>query len=286
MLSTKTVSPLVYAFYISVLSLFSIVIFIFGLMLPEVANTIIPSLKDVTLIPSFAMFLSIINGISFFFSIYFLFKSLIKNNASDVFPVVGAVSAIGTFVLSFVFFNEVISPNFLISFFLLIVGTILVSHLRFNRTGLIFSILSGLVFSVYFITGKEITNEIGFTNGFFWTRVTAGLLPLTLLFIPRFNKVFLKTNKKVPTTKVSLWMVSIKSLGGLSALFLFKASELGSVSLVQALGGLQFVFLFIFSLLFGHKVHEALEEGHSPREFIYKAVAVGIISLGLFILFI
>jgi hypothetical protein len=67
---------------------------------------------------------------------------------------------------------------------------------------------------------------------------------------------------------------------------LLKATELGEVSVVQALDGLKFVFILLIGILIGHKTPSSCGEASCRRrEVIQKALFVGIITLGFVILF-
>jgi uncharacterized membrane protein len=48
--------------------------------------------------------------------LYFLFKSLVKADASDIFPVVGSISAFFVLLLSFLFFNQILHTEFFFGF--------------------------------------------------------------------------------------------------------------------------------------------------------------------------
>jgi uncharacterized membrane protein len=78
-----------------------------------------------------------------------------------------------------------------------------------------------------------------------------------------------------------------KALAGLAGLLIFKAVELGDVSLVQALAGLQFVFLTLFAILVGHKEPLCCVGEHCEvRARIQKLISMSIIVTGFVLLFI
>ena len=69
-----------------------------------------------------------------------LFSSLKKNDASDVVPVIGSLSAIFALIISAVFFRTILPVNFSIGFAFLVFGTLLISHLRFNKKVVLFAL--------------------------------------------------------------------------------------------------------------------------------------------------
>src|SRR4051812_22864128 len=80
--SKKVLSPIIYTFYVSVLSGFVVV------MLP---------FSNVTLPGKLTIILSLASALSYIVSIFFLYKSLQSTSPLEVVPVVGGVAALSTF---------------------------------------------------------------------------------------------------------------------------------------------------------------------------------------------
>ncbi len=78
--------PVVYAFYISIMSGFVLVVLPFGLI----------SVPSLTLVA-----LCLIASVTFILSVLFLYSALKRGNASDAIPIVGAVSAVVAPLLAF-----------------------------------------------------------------------------------------------------------------------------------------------------------------------------------------
>lgn len=279
--------PFVYAFYTCLFTGGWIAVFLFG-AIPNgfIQGLPIPSLADVET-PTLSLFsLSLVAGYTLFVALVSLFKALRHGDASDVVPVVGAVSATSSFLLSFLFLGTRLTPNFAIGVFLLALGTFLVSHLRFNWQTAITSIHSGIFFGIHFVALKGIFNETTFDNGFFWSRIGLLTVALSLLLVPRYvQKITEQT--KATSKRGGMLVLGAKMLAAFSTLLILKATELGDVSVVQALGGLQFIFILLFGIFLGRKTPIACGENITCNTDIYhKAIFVAIITLGFFVLFV
>lgn len=284
--SKKVAEPLVYAFFVCVLSVLSLFIF-FAELLPFdfVGEVSLPAITNIYLPDLFIILIAILAGYGFFFSLLFLYSALKESDASDVVPVVGAVSAVSTFVLSYLFLGEALSRNFIYGFIFLVVGTVIVSHFRFDLKTLFFSVMAGFFFSTHYTSMKVIFDLYAFDQAFFWSRIALIFVAGSLLFIPSLKK---RINKGLKTSgpKAGFWVVGNNILGGTAGILVFKAIELGSVTIVQALGGLQFVFLIIISFLFGKRTSVDFGENNDLSAIIQKTVSVSLIVIGFYFLFL
>ncbi len=278
--------PFVYAFYTCALSGASIIVYaLSGLPLP-LEGVSFPSLARVEFPTLEVVALSVLAAYTFFYALVSLFTALKAADASDVVPVVGAVSAIGSYFLGYLFLDTRLSPNFLIGVVILAVGTALVSRFRFSWRVALSSIHAGVFFALHYVVIKGLFNVTTFDNGFFWSRVGFVVFALSLLLIPAYvGKIFEQTKS---TGKRAGGLILLnKVIAGFASVTILKATELGDVSVVQALGGMQYVFIFIFSLLLGPYGPHICSEGRcSTKELIRKAVFIAIITLGFFVLFV
>jgi drug/metabolite transporter (DMT)-like permease len=283
--SKKVSKPVVYAFYVSILSTLSIFIFILGLLPFNFENLNFPKIQNVSW-PNFTLiFFSLVAGYAFFLAILNSYKALQKSDASDVVPVIGSVNAILTFVISFIFLNEILSRNFLYGFILLVLGTIILSHFRFTLRTLLYSLSSGLFFAIYFTSMKFMFEEFTFDQTFFWTRIGMLIVATSLLLLPNIHKIIFQGTKK-EKIETGFWIIGNNILGGIAGIALLKATELGSVSVVQALNGLQFAFLILISILFGKITPLTFGENNKLSDIIQKVFSVSLIILGFYLLFI
>ena len=269
--SKSVVRPLVYVFYVSMLSGVAIFILPFGLILPPAAKII---------------WLSLAAGTAFTASIYFLYNSLFSADASDVVPVVGAVSALATLFFSFLFLKISLSGNLLMGFLLLVAGTILMSYFRFDRRVTVYVLLAGLFFALSAVLVKIVFLNTTFWNGFFWSRLGNVAVVLPLLFWPA-NRRAIWQDTVTSSLNTKLLILISKFFAGVAFFLVLLSIKLGNVSLVSAITGVQFVFLLLFALVFTKKFPDYFYESvHHFHAVVQKIVAVVLIVLGYFLLFV
>jgi drug/metabolite transporter (DMT)-like permease len=280
----KVSAPVTYVFYVGLLSVLSLVVFITsiipvnigGFSFPHIQHIYLPSLKLVAF--------SLLAGYSFIIFLFFLYTAFKKSDASDVVPVVGSVNAILTFIISFIFIGEVLTDNFILGFTFLIMSMVILSHFRFTKRILIYAILAGVFSAIYYSAMKIMFVEFAFDQTFYWSRMGILVATLSILLIPRFRKNVFQ-GMKGTKIKSSFWILGNSILGGIAGIALLKATELGSVTVVQVMSGLQFTFLVIFSILFGRATPTTFGENNNINDIIQKAVSVSFIVLGFYWLF-
>lgn len=277
--------PFVYAFYTCLISGAWIVVYFFsliplpfeGLQIPTFSNVIRPTLEVVAL--------SFLSAYTFFTALIAMFSALKDHDASDVIPVIGAVSALGSFGLGYFFFNTTLSPNFMLGVALLAVGTLLVSRLRFPFKTAMISLYAGLFFALHYISIKGLFLLTSFDNGFFWSRVALMFFALTLLMIPTYWER-VREQTKSTSRKAGFLIMMNKVLAGVSTILILKATDLGDVAVVQALGGIQFVFILLLGIFVSRGgTHPHVAEKYDKKAIFQKAIFVAVISLGFLILF-
>lgn len=277
--------PFTYAFYISVLSAGSVVVYLFSWITLPIDGLIIPSFANVAPPNFFVLALAIGAGYTFFQALISLFTALRESDPSDVVPVVGAVSAAGTFALSWLFFETTVSKGMFTGFLLLVLGTLLVSHFRFTLRTSMLVLHAGILYAMHYVIIKTLFIVTTFDNGFFWSRLAIAAVALLTLLVPTYyDKVMLGT--KGTQKKGGLLLLGNKVLAGLASILVLKAIEFGDVSLVQALGGVQYVFLILLGALFGTRVLAANGVEQAPRDLTQQAISVSVIVLGFFMLFV
>lgn len=262
--------PVVYAFYVSLLSGFVIVLAPFGLI-------VMPTASVVTL--------SLLQAFGFLAAIYCLYAALKAARASDVAPVVGAVSAIMSLILAGIWIDGDISTALIPPILLLVAGTALISHFHFRKHSLAFALAAGGLFGLTVFLAKLVYLQTSFLDGFFWTRTMCIVAALALLLVPAWRFAILHGGKKSSGGTKAL-VIGNKLLAGVAGVMTALAISLGSVSVVNALAGLQFVFLFMFAFLFA----EHMPLGESKKTGTHggwqSALGVSLIVLGLGFLYV
>ena len=280
--------PLMYAFYTCILAGMWVLVFLVGLLpIPFLQALGAPTFAKVEM-PSLNMAaLALLSGYTFFVALVSLYTALREADASDVIPVVGAISAIVSFILSYLFLGTRLTPNFVWGLLLLSVGTFVVSHLRFRLAIALSSVHAGIFFAIHYIAIKGLFNASSFDNGFFWSRAAFFVVALSMLLIPGyFEKI--RGQTKATSARGGLLVIGNKLLAGIGSILILKATSLGNVAIVQALAGLQFVFILIFSIMLtGRITSPECGENHTCNEDIYhKAISTAIITIGFFVLFV
>lgn len=280
--------PVTYAFYVSILSAFAVVAFLFSWIPIPHDNIAIPSIGNVEYPDGVIILISLLAGFAFFGALVSLFTGLKRADTSDVIPVVGATSAVTSLLLGFYFLKTSLTTNFIWGFALLVLGTFFISLFRFKTKTLLVALLSGVLFAVHFVCLKVLFGYTSFDNAFFWSRMGIVAPALFVFIIPWIHLHPKKKNMRVEFPKRrAVWIIlGNKFLAGVAGFMILKGIELGDVIIVQALGGLQFVFLLFFAVLTGHSLPQACGEKCSKYDVWQKTISVGIITIGFFILFL
>ncbi|MDO8514340.1 MAG: hypothetical protein Q7S50_02230 [bacterium] len=262
--------PVVYAFYVSLLSGVVIVLLPFGLVS-------VPSLLILEL--------SLVSAASFITSLLLLYSALRAGHASDVMPVVAAFSALASFTLAFLWLSEHLPGFFLASVALFILGTFLISRFRFTKHQLVLVVSAGLLFGFSAFLIKVMFVHASFWDGFFWSRMANVTGALLLLVWPgNWKAIMHGTRSSSHGTK---WLIiGNKALAGIAGAVTFFAIGIGSVTVVNAMGGLQFVFLPVLAFLFAHQFPNVLRGEVFHSGISHKLLGVVCIVLGLAFLYV
>lgn len=276
--------PFVYAFYSCILTGGWVVIYFLGFIpglrtvgFPHFANVESPTIQVVAM--------SFLAAYTFFMALVSMYSALRNAEAVNVLPVIGAVSAISSFGMVYLFLDVAFSPNFMWGVIVLSLGTLLVAQTIPNFEDVIHVFHSGLFFALHFITMKGLFLETNFDDGFFWSRVCFVLFALSLLLVPTYYKK-IREQTGSTTKKTGMLVVLAKVLAGVAAFMLLKATDMGDVAVVQALDGVKFVFILLITVIFASllpdsvAVHEA-----KPKEVMRRVLYVLVITAGYFILF-
>lgn len=262
--------PIVYAFYVSLMSGFVVVIAPFGLIgMPT------PYVLAVSLAQAFA----------FVGAIFFLYSALKVARASDVAPVVGAVSALTSLIIAGAFIDGDITTSLLPATVLLVAGTALISHFHFRGHAFRYSLVAGALFGLTIVLAKLVYLETSFLDGFFWTRTMSIAAAGSLLLVPAWRNAILHGGKHSSKGAKAL-VVGNKVLAGVAGVMTALAVSMGSVSIVNALAGLQFVFLFALALLFAEKMPLTAKVKTGSHGGWQTGLGVSLIVLGLALLYL
>jgi drug/metabolite transporter (DMT)-like permease len=259
----------IYAFYVGILGIISLIFIPFGVIIPAKSQLII----------------SLIGGAGFVAALYLMYSAFLKGEATKVATIVGGSLPIYTFILSKFFLGEELKSSQLIALAFLVVGIFVMGYEKKAKKSPSYlwrALLSGLVFSVVFVVSKYVYSEQPFISGFFWMRIGAFLGAAALLLVPNWRQEILKdirAPKKSQSKSKSLLLFN-QVIGALGFILLNYAISLGSVTLINAMQGLQYVFVFIIAAVMGKKFKE-LSENYSPLVIFQKTLAIFLIIGGL-----
>lgn len=291
--SKKVSKPFVYAFYVTILSAVPILLFVLSPFKLKIGSYTLPLIENVAR-PDFGLLaMALVSAFAGFHALVSMYSALKEADASDVIPVIGSVSAVGTFLLIYLVLDDILKSHFLTGFILLVAGTAFISHFRFNRRVTLLTLHSGLMFSIkatmikaMFVYSENVAMvAVPFDHAFFWSRIAIFLVIISVILVPRYSE---KINFNIKSTGKSggLWVIGNSILGGIAAFMVLKAIQIGNVTLIEALGGLRFLFLTIFSILFGRVTAIDLGENNKTRDLWQKSISAVLIVAGFFFLFL
>ncbi len=276
--------PFVYAFYSCLLTGGWVVIY-FLVFIPSLADIGLPNLQNISSPTIQVVSMSFLTAYTFFMALVSMFTALRKAEAVNVMPVVGTISALASFGMSYLFLQIPLTTNFIWGISVLSLGTLLVVQTLPKMETIIHVIHSGIFFALHYITMKGLFLETNFDNGFFWSRIGFVLFALSLLLVPVYYEK-IREHTITLSLRTGLLMVITKILAGVSAFLILKATDLGDVAVVQALDGVKFVFILLISIFFGALLPDSVVvHVTKPREVIQRLLYVLIIVVGYFILF-
>lgn len=276
--------PFVYAFYSCLISGGWILVFFLG-WIPGLSDIGFPSLENVGSPTIQVVAMSFLAAYTFFIALVSMYSALKRADASNTMPIIGAVSALSSFGLSYLFLDIQLHDNFIIGVVLLSVGTLLVAQTLPRLDVVIHVFHSGLFFALHYITMKGLFLETSFDDGFFWSRIGFVLFTLSLLLVPAYYEK-IREQTKGTSKKAGGIVLGAKVLAGVAAFMLLKATHMGEVSVVQALDGLRYVFILLISFAFAHWLPEAATDRDTrPNVSFRRLLYVVVILLGFVVLF-
>jgi len=266
-LSRPLPHPIVYSFYVGILSILILVLIPFGFYFP--------SFKEIVLV--------VLAGIAQVAGWIYFYKALNMGEVSRIVPFVGAFIGIFTLILSIFLIGEVLTLKQVLAIIFLISGSLVISVKKevFGKAFRL-ALLGALFFAVFWVITKYIFLDTSFISGLIWIRTGVALIALCLL-IPRKNRqlIFQKTEQlKSRTIK---FFISGRALSILSSFGIYLAVFLGSVSLVNSLQGIQYVFVLILAFILFKKIPKAREQ-FTSEIITQKIIAIILIALGLAVL--
>ena len=282
--ATPPLRPFVYAFYTCLLTGAWILVYALG-FIPVFARYHVPTLGNVEAPTLVVVSMALLAAYTFFMALVSMYDALRQADASDVMPVIGAVAGLASFGMNYYFLGGHLSQTFMVGVIFLSLGTFLVSRTRFNFKIALVALHSGIFFAFHYITMKGLFLETNFDNGFFWSRIAFVGFALSLLMVPAYLEK-IKAQTSATSRRSGALIIATKVLAGIAAFMLLKATDLGDVTVVQALDGLKYVFIIVLGFIFMHFIPDVDDEVHDVQTIFRKIIYIALISFGFAILFV
>lgn len=270
--------PVVYCFYMGVLSIFGVAFAPFGRFWINTEQAL----------------LGLLVGAIFMVALFLLYRAVFSGEASRVGPMIGGLTPIFVSILSFFFLGERLDSFQLLAFVFLVAGGLLIAW-NFESNSqteagekkrqkvwqiIKMSLLASLVFGIYYVLLKHTYNHQNFVAGFVWTRL-GSFLATFLLLIPSKNRQLIRQSFGQSHFGAGALVLFNKSLSGFSFAILNYAITIGSITIINALQGVQYVFLLVWVLLFSKLYPKILKEGMDRKILTQKIAAIALIIVGL-----
>jgi len=267
LLVNRIPKPFAYAFWVSILSTFALVLIPFGVTLPN---------------PNY-IFVAMSSGAAFFIALFFLYSSIKKSDITASSTNVGGLTALFTYVFAILILKDIPSMHNSAALIILVVGLFILGYGQLDRNSVKWILIAGAYFGLSFVCLKWAIN-IDLINGIFWTRMgLVGSAFVSLLF-PDARKEIFRSFKKSDASSRTLFLVNKITAAG-AAVALYIAIKLGNVSLINGLLGMQFLFVFLIALLFRRGI-PGIAENFNRKIIIQKVIGLIFVAAGFSYLYL
>lgn len=268
----KTIpDPEVYVFYISLVSFLAIFTLPF------------------TKIPTIEVFLTAsLSTILWTTGAYFMFKALKIGQVSRVIPIIGTL--IPLILLIFASSTNAISQTQIIAIVMLTAGMVFLTRSDWqgdlHKKEIIFEILSALAFALSYIVLRQAYLKLDFFSVIVWSRLILLPLGILILLIPKLRgKIITSKGPSINfLSKPGLIFLGGQTAGTFSELLLLFSISLANPALVNSLQGTQYIFLLALSAILAKAYPSVFGEKYTLSSLLPKAVGIGLIGVGLYLL--
>ncbi|MDD5147512.1 MAG: hypothetical protein PHV63_03150 [Candidatus Daviesbacteria bacterium] len=272
-LLNKTIpDPLIYVFYISLISLLAI------LALPF---TRVPNIEVFTQASA--------STILWTAGAYFMFKALKIGQVSRVIPIIGTL--IPLILLIFASQTYAISQTQTWAVLILTAGMIFLTmqdilQKILNKREIVFEVLSAVSFAISYIILRQAYLNLDFFSVLVWSRLI--LLPfiVIVLLIPTLrSKIITPAGLQINFfSKEGLVFLGGQASGAISEFLLLFSISLANPALVNSLQGTQYVFLFILAIFLSKKFPAIFAEKYDVLNLSFKFMGICAVAVGLYLL--
>ncbi len=279
LLSDRIGAPVVYAFFVSLFSLFALFFIPFGFHFGDFRNS----------------GLLVFSGMLFIYGLVAFYYAVKNHEVSRVAPLLGTVVSLVGFGAAFLPGNidgNTLSVWSFLALVFLIIGGLLISFdlpLRKGETISKLVLIAGLFIGVSAVLLKYGYGQTNFVSGVVWQRFGMFLGGCSLLLTPSFRQQIFDqlahfSQKPARARSTGLFFVLNKVCAGVAAFLISYATFHGSVSFVQALAGMQYVFILLLAFPLVRLYPDIYQEKLSLFDWLQKAGAVVLIGIGLWLM--
>lgn len=272
-------SPLLYAFYTSLVSLFALILLPFGFLF----------------VGGEAVFLGLLAGFLFLVGLVAFYEAVKRSEVSRAAPLIG-VSIVGfLFLLSFPqgtgsFLN--IGVTDILALGLLSAGSFaLVKHGGRGRDPQFIRLVTvaAALMAASLIVLKQSYELSNFSTGFVWSRLGMFLTGMSFLLFPVFRgQIFSSSKHHAKPTARNLGTASFfalnKVFGGAGAFLIAYAVSLGPVTFIQGMNGAQFAFLFLLIIPLSRRYPDIFHEKLDRVDMLEKIIGILLLAAGVFLI--
>lgn len=260
LLKRKFFDPFVYTFWVGILGAFVIFFLPFGLKIISLP----------------LMGVAFLAGIALIISMFFLYLSLDKGEASKTLPFIGAFSPIFTLILGYFLITSDFDLVDAVGFFLLIIGGFvffLIEQKEIRLKLIFYAILSALFLGLSNVLTKFVFERTDFITGFFWIKIGGVIFVLLLLVLPNLRKNIFHSHKKSSISHKYLYFGN-RIYAGLGSIMIYGAIKLAHPALVESTQSFKYAVIFFASWIL-------LREHFKGKILIGKIIATVFIIFGL-----
>lgn len=267
--------PKVYVFYVGLLSALLVLIIPF-------IDFYIPSL--------YLLVLSFVAGANLIIALFSLYTALEKYEASRIITATGGLIPIFSFILVWGLpgGEKVLSSSVVISFLLLVLGSVIITWRRGSLFGESFklSVLVAIFFALSMYLSKQVYNLIPFLNGLILIRVSGSLVALFFLLSKEARQEIFQKQETFSKKTGGLFVVN-QIMGGAAVLLQNWSIALASMSflpIIHALQGLEYGFIFVLAVVLSSRFPRLLKSDLTKKVVTKKVAGILLIGVGLTVL--
>ena len=269
-------NPIVYAFYVGIFSIFSVILTPFGFEWPGIMQ--------------FLAATSV--GVVFLLALITFFTALRSDEASRIVSIVGGTTPVFIIILSGILLGHKLYANEILALFFLILGSLTISAKKNQKCGIFefynykcvqsaqVAVLSAFFFALFFVFAKFVFLNQPFISGFVWMRIGSFIAAIILLMFPYARHKIFNATKKISAGIGGLFLAN-KVIAGVAFLMLNYAIFLGNIAIVNALEGVKYLFVLLFAYLISMRFPKILLEDTDKWVIFQKAAAIILICAGL-----